>query len=234
MTKILHIETATDICSVALSKEEEILSYITVPEANVHSAKLTLFIDEIMKDSDSVYTDLEAISVSIGPGSFTGLRIGVAVAKGICVGLDKPLIGINTLQSLVVAANRETTLTDELICTLIDARNNEVYFALYDTRINELMEPGIGILTPENLVDYSESNIIFVGDGVSKWATCFKGQPNRFLKEGILPDARNLVPLAFSKFQQKIFENISDFEPYYLRDFKAKKGFKIQKILNHS
>ncbi|MFC2114090.1 tRNA (adenosine(37)-N6)-threonylcarbamoyltransferase complex dimerization subunit type 1 TsaB [Bacteroidota bacterium] len=232
MAIILHIETATDICSVALSQKEEILCFKTVPEANLHSAKLTLFIDEIMHQAGLEYSDLDAVSVSMGPGSFTGLRIGVAVAKGICFGLNKPLIGVSTLQALVVAALRENKLTNELICSLIDARNNEVYYALYNEKFNELIQPDIGQFNQTDINSFLDNKIIFVGDGVLKWTADFRNHPNAIIQENMLTDARNLVPLALRKYNLQEFEEIASFEPYYLRDFKAKKGFKIKKILN--
>lgn len=234
MNRILHIETATDICSVALSERDNILEFKTIKEKNIHSAKLSLFIDELMKKSSTSYNELAAISVSKGPGSFTGLRIGVSVAKGICFGLQIPLIGVNTLRSLATALKRERELLNENICTLTDARNNEVYFAVYNTNNEVLLEPEVGLLDSEKLkVFHQGSKLLFIGDGVEKWAEEYKNNESTELLTNILPDARNLIPLAWEKYQNKEFENLEYFEPYYLRDFKAKKvSLKIKKILN--
>ncbi|MBL6962391.1 MAG: tRNA (adenosine(37)-N6)-threonylcarbamoyltransferase complex dimerization subunit type 1 TsaB [Bacteroidetes bacterium] len=233
MNWILHIETATDICSVALSEKNQLIDYVTLYEKNIHSAKLTTIMDELMKRSSISYSNLAAVSVSKGPGSFTGLRIGVSLAKGICYGIQKPLMGINTLQSLVSALKRNTELADENICSLLDARNNEVYYAVYDKNNKVLLAPQVGLLEPGKLKAFHQSNtLIFVGDGVDKWTADYNNQVNVKMLSNILPDARNLISLSWEKYQNKDFELLESFEPYYLRDFKAKKGsLKIKKIL---
>jgi tRNA threonylcarbamoyladenosine biosynthesis protein TsaB len=232
--KILHIETATDICSVALSEDDKLVDYISLHEKNIHSSKLTLFIDELLEKTANSYSNLDAVSVSKGPGSFTGLRIGVSVAKGICYGIEKPLIAVNTLRSLITALKREQELKDEHICTLIDARNNEVYYAIYDANYRAVLEPEVGKLEPEKMREFlSNRKMIFIGDGVEKWAESFNNNDNCMLLSTVLPDARNLIPLAVEKYKNKDFEDLNYFEPYYLRDFKAKKvSLKIKKILN--
>jgi tRNA threonylcarbamoyladenosine biosynthesis protein TsaB len=234
VNKILHIETATDICSVALSSGEDLVDHISVHERNIHSAKLSIFIDQIMKRNKWAYTDLQAASVSKGPGSFTGLRIGISVAKGICYGANCKLIGVNTLRSLVTALKNKMVVTDEKICSLIDARNNEVYFAVYDKDYQSHLAADIGKLDAEALKKIiAENKVVFIGDGVSKWTQAFREDTNCRFYEEMLPDARNLIPLAHQKFIRGEFEDLASFEPYYLRDFKAKKvSLKIKKILN--
>ena len=142
MTLILSIETATDVCSVAISENESIIDSISINERNVHSARLASF------------SDLSAIAMSKGPGSFTGLRIGVSIGKGIAYGLDIPIIGINTLESIAYRASQTDKSAGIIWCPVIDARNNEVYFALYDQELNEILTADAGLINENSFTNF--------------------------------------------------------------------------------
>ena len=225
MANILCIETATTACSVTLNRDGDILSVKETAEKNAHSAKLTLFIDEILKDNNLVFSDLDAVAVSKGPGSYTGLRIGVSTAKGLCYALDIPLIAINTLQSLAWGVVKKHTDGKSgpgtLFCPMIDARRMEVYAAVYNSNLKEVRETRADIIETGSFSDYlDKSRVFFFGDGAGK---C-KGtiiHPNAVFEDGIFPSAANMSILAHQKFQQKQFEDVAYFEPFYLKDFIA-------------
>ncbi|NOX48340.1 MAG: tRNA (adenosine(37)-N6)-threonylcarbamoyltransferase complex dimerization subunit type 1 TsaB [Chlorobi bacterium] len=225
MANILCIETATTTCSVALTQGGDILSIKETTEKNAHSAKLTLFIDEILKENKLAFSDLDAVTISKGPGSYTGLRIGVSTAKGLCYALDIPLISINTLQSLAWGMAKKHTDDksgqETLFCPMIDARRMEVYAAVYDSNLKEVRETRADIIEANSFSDYlDQSRVIFFGDGADK---C-KGtiiHPNAVFMDGISPSAANMAIPAFQKYGQKKFEDVAYFEPFYLKDFIA-------------
>jgi tRNA threonylcarbamoyladenosine biosynthesis protein TsaB len=232
MPLILHIETSTDICSVALSKGKDIIGFISVNEKNAHSAQLTSFIENLFNNNNLKIVQLNAVCVSKGPGSFTGLRIGVAVAKGICFGAHKPLISVNTLQSLASPLSKDLS-KNELICSMIDARNNEVYYAIYDQNYNEVLETTAGLIDEKQIISIINGKQLYlVGDGIKYWKFDLSDKMNFILRNDVLPDARNLIPIALQKYNSGDFEDIVNFEPFYLRDFKARKlSMKINKVL---
>lgn len=233
MTKLLHIETSTDICSIALSINDKIVENKSVNDRNVHSEKLTIFIKEILTNANVPFNQLDAIAVSKGPGSFTGLRIGIAVAKGICYGLDIPLISVNTLHSFYYGLNDSEKAKDNLFCSLADARNNEVYYSVFDNELNELIETKVGVLESSTLEKfYSKSKLIFIGNDIDKWVEIFENEKNVVFKKNIFADAKNIFPIALKKYINKTFEDLNTFEPFYLKDFKVKKSLKLKKFLN--
>jgi tRNA threonylcarbamoyladenosine biosynthesis protein TsaB len=229
--KILAIETATDTCSVAFGDGRNTFSRLS-RDRNAHSSNLSLFIKEVLDKSGQNIDNLDAVVVSKGPGSFTGLRIGVSLAKGIAWGLDIPLISVSTLTamaySLITEINEKT-----LLCPVIDARNNEFYFAVYDHLLQEILPVSAGqIETKAFKKIINGREIIFFGDGIDKTRDVLNSLPYARIRENVFPDAANLIPLALQKYATGDFENLSTFEPFYLRDFKARNlGKKIARIL---
>lgn len=212
---ILNIETATKNCSVTLAKNGVTISYREIAEEGYsHAEKLHVFIEEIISESKITFQDLNAIAVSQGPGSYTGLRIGVSAAKGLCYALNIPLIAIDTLQSL--AAQIETT--DGIIIPMIDARRMEVFSASYDKNLNTLKSVAAEIITEESYVD-QEDEIHFVGDGASKCKEFLNKSNFIFHDEIIYPSAKQMSLLSFEKHKKSDIVDVAYFEPLYVKDF---------------
>ena len=223
MLNTLCIETATTICSVALASDGSILSERKSSEKNAHSAIITLFIDDILKEVGLEYTDIDAIAVSKGPGSYTGLRIGVSTAKGLCYALDVPLISVNTLQSMAkgMADNLINEDSSTLFCPMIDARRMEVYSAIFDNNTREVRETKAEIIEPDSFAEYlTNHKMIFFGDGAPKCRDIIT-HPNAVFYDDINPSAANMAEIAKEKFKGKQFENVAYFEPFYLKEFIA-------------
>lgn len=223
MSLILSIETATYICSVALSEGDRIIAIRETNEKNAHSRLLTVFIDEILNEAGIKATQLDAIAVSEGPGSYTGLRIGVSAAKGICYAIGKPLIDISTLKALALAMQYESTDGDLLI-PAIDARRMEIYTAVYDLQLNELTAPGSVIVDEfffRNLPGHKR--IIMAGDGAAKCVPIAEVSDRIVLTGEVHPSAKSIARLAWLKYQEKDFADTAYFEPFYMKEFLAGK-----------
>lgn len=229
MSLILSIETGTDICSVALSEDSEIKALRESSQGRDHAKNLGVFISEILKEYSLETEDLSAVAVGMGPGSYTGLRIGVSLAKGICYAENIPLIGISSLYSLAAAAledyNAGITPIEDIekatLCPMIDARRMEVYAALYNANLEEIEHVAAHIIDQTSFLKYRQDNnrLIIFGNGADKCCD--------ILSEGveymnITPSARGLIKEAHRKFDEKIFEDVAYFEPFYLKDFVAK------------
>ena len=235
MAVILNIETATQVCSVALSMDGEVVRIMESSEKNVHSSVITVFIDEIIKNAGIPFSALDAVAVSKGPGSYTGLRIGVSTAKGICYALDKPLVAIGTLESMAAGIresvtggemssapnfNHEMSSKSDLFCPMIDARRMEVYSALFDQDLHLMRKTEAEIIAAESFSEFLGNHIIwFAGDGAEKCRPLLEGHPNARFIPGFLISAAHMVKLAESKFSRSEFENNAYFEPFYLKDF---------------
>jgi tRNA threonylcarbamoyladenosine biosynthesis protein TsaB len=223
--KILLIETATQVCSAAVSDGGSIVALKESREQLSHSEQLSLFIQEVMQGAGLEFGQLDAVAVSMGPGSYTGLRIGVSAAKGVCYAMDKPLIGINTLESLangLILTNKVHLSPTDLICPMIDARRMEVYMALFDTKGQNVKETEAVILDAETFLDLPESQLIWViGDGASKCSSLFADRPNIKLLDNFLPSTTFLASLAEEAFKRGDFADTAYFEPFYLKDFVA-------------
>ncbi|MUU79227.1 tRNA (adenosine(37)-N6)-threonylcarbamoyltransferase complex dimerization subunit type 1 TsaB [Winogradskyella endarachnes] len=220
MALVLNIETATTNCSVSLSKDGETL---VLKEDNSleysHAETLHLFIDEVFKISNIKPSEIDAIAVSKGPGSYTGLRIGVSSAKGLCFALNKPLISISTLESLA----HQVKHTDGLIIPMLDARRLEVYSAIYNSNLELHRDIKAEILSEDSYADLLETNkVYFIGNGVSKTETLINHHNAVFI-EGKLPSANEMSLLAELKYKKSDTEDVAYFEPYYLKDFVALK-----------
>jgi tRNA threonylcarbamoyladenosine biosynthesis protein TsaB len=223
MVRILSIETGTATCSVALSVNHELvaLKELHEQESN-HARNLSVFVQEVLLEGKIKATDLSAVAIGKGPGSYTGLRIGVSTAKGICYAAGIPLIAINSLKAMAQGAIESIDFPEKaLICSTIDARRMEVYAAVYTKQLDEVMVTQAMVLNSgsfDNLL--SSNNIFFIGNGTQKVKALITS-PNAHYLENIKPSARFMIPLAYEMFNQKQFENVAYFEPFYLKDFVA-------------
>ena len=219
MSLILNIETATKNCSVSLAKDGITILTKEISEAGYsHAEKLHVFIEEILKETQSNVKDLKAVAVSKGPGSYTGLRIGVSSAKGICYALDIPLIAVDTLQILA----KQLKVEKGIIVPMIDARRMEVFSAVYDNNHNKISEVQAEILTGKSYAEIQE-NVYFIGDCQEKCKTVLTKPNFHFVTESIFPSANEMSALSFEKFLNKDFEDVAYFEPFYLKDFMVMK-----------
>lgn len=215
MTYILNLETATKNCSVSISQDGKTILCKEMAEAGYsHAEKLHVFIEECLKESKLSFNDLSAIAVSQGPGSYTGLRIGVSAAKGLGFALNLPLISVDTLQVLA----SQLSITEGVIIPMIDARRMEVYSAIFTSKFDKIREVQAEILTENSFEGFSET-IHFVGDCAEKAKTVLTNANFIFHEEIIYPSANEMGVLSYQKFQQNEFEDVAYFEPYYLKDF---------------
>lgn len=222
MDYILHIDTSTAVCSVCLSKNGELIDAIEDKQGMKHASHLTVFIDEILKKNSIEATDLVAVSINKGPGSYTGLRIGVSTAKGIAFGANIPVVTVSTLYSLFeLCKSNKVDLIDEktLFCPMIDARRMEVYNAVYDINGNSIQKIQATIVDENSFSDLLENNkIIFFGDGASKCKNTIKSTNAVFIDD-ILCSSIGSINKSYQKYKNQDFEDTAYFEPYYLKDF---------------
>ncbi len=226
MPIILNIETATSVCSIAVSKDGKLLSLKEIVDGNSHSSVITIFIQQLMEECKLSISDIGAIAVSKGPGSYTGLRIGVSTAKGLCYSLDKPLIAINTLQAMAwgMAKMNAGNLKNSLFCPMIDARRMEVYTAFYNYSNEEVRETSADIIDQYSYNDIlSKQQVIFAGNGSDKCKEILLAYPNASFLDGFQASAKYMISIAENKFKKSEFENTAYFEPFYLKDFVAGK-----------
>ncbi len=220
MATILNIETSTEVCSVTIAKEGELLFKKESQEGLNHSELLTVFIENLFTENNFQHNHLDAVAVSKGPGSYTGLRIGVSVAKGLCYGLDIPLIAVNSLEILGVSA-AENSSEKMLFCPMIDARRMEVYTALYNHKGEEIEPVSAEIIDPAFHANYLASDkILFFGNGAEKCKTQIN-HPNAVFGEPQKTSAQFMQKLTEEKYNKKEFEDVAYFEPFYLKNFVA-------------
>lgn len=215
---LLHIETSTGVCSVALSHNTSLLAERWQNEANVHAEKLTTFCEEVMTEAGISFSQLNGVCVSMGPGSYTGLRIGVSAAKGFCYALSIPLLAVNTLEALAYGMQAEAN-ANMLLCPMLDARRMEVYRAVFDDQLNT-REATSPLVVDETSFDHllAENVVLFAGDGLPKCQPILERYPNaRF--STVLPAARHLITPALKKMNAGDVEDIAWFEPFYLKTF---------------
>ncbi|HVV53796.1 MAG TPA: tRNA (adenosine(37)-N6)-threonylcarbamoyltransferase complex dimerization subunit type 1 TsaB [Mucilaginibacter sp.] len=222
---ILQIETATSACSIALSHNGELLVCREVDQRNVHAEKITLFIDEVMAIAGIGYNDLDAVAVSCGPGSYTGLRIGVSTAKGLCFALNKPLIAVETLEAMAQGMReKEDLAANALLCPMIDARRMEVFTAVFDASGNKIRPVSADIIDAESLSDLlRDRQMIFFGDGAAKCRSVLGHNSHAVFVDDFVNSARYLTKIATEKFLSNDFADVAYFEPFYLKDFIAGK-----------
>jgi tRNA threonylcarbamoyladenosine biosynthesis protein TsaB len=215
MTFILHLETSTKSCSVALSKDGKLVAMKEqLTEEFSHGENLTLYIQDVLAEAGIEIGNLNAVSIASGPGSYTGLRIGVSTAKGICYALNIPLISIDALVSLSNIAKEKHPNTN--LCAMIDARRMEVYCAVYDSNLNLICPISAVILEDDSFAAFEP--FAFFGDGAKKANNLWKKRNCQY-DDSIYSSAKGQITLAFNKYQNSDFEDVAYFEPYYLKDF---------------
>ena len=215
MTYILNIETATKNCSVSLTKNGQTIALREIAEQGYsHAEKLHVFIEEIIREAGILFNDLSAVAVSHGPGSYTGLRIGVSTAKGLCYSLNIPLISIDTLTSLA----SKVKIEKGIIIPMIDARRMEVYSAIFDSNFAMIREVQAEVLNENSFSDFKET-IYFLGDSNEKAKTILTNSNFVFLDDFVYPSSTEMNILSFEKYKNRTFEDVAYFEPYYLKDF---------------
>jgi len=226
---ILHIETATDICSVALSEGDRELSLVESGQARSHASLLNSFIRESISQAGKELRDLDGVAVSKGPGSYTGLRIGVSTAKGLSYALEIPLLATGTLESMANgllshAAIRELiSIHDDLLllCPMLDARRMEVYAGFYTIKGNLFRQVSADIIDEKSYHEILEAHpVCFFGNGADKCKAVLD-HPNAIFIDGINPSATTMIDPVLKKYQLKQFEDVAYFEPFYLKDFIA-------------
>ena len=218
-THLLCIETATTVCSVCVTADDKILAYKEINNGFSHAENLHVFIQDVLKEANLSIKQINAVAISKGPGSYTGLRIGVSTAKGLCYALQIPLISIDTLQSMAYAVAHDKN-EDALYCPMLDARRMEVYCAVYDKDL-EIIKPVNALVVDEKSIEMFNLNkpIYFFGDGMPKIKKLLQNNKNSFFIEDIVPSANNMATLAFIKFTKQQFEDVAYFEPFYLKEF---------------
>jgi tRNA threonylcarbamoyladenosine biosynthesis protein TsaB len=226
MALVLCIETGTDICSVGIAENGELISLRESDEGRDHARKVALFVDEILRENQLLPEELAAVAVGKGPGSYTGLRIGVSFAKGLCYGLQRPLIAVGSLDSLTEVAREdyEAGIIDvdnwehAVLCPMVDARRMEVYTQLFDTTGHALTEVSAEVVTSDSFAQWrTQSPFVIFGNGAAK---CTEVLPDAHLVE-VVPSARGLARLAQGAFERGEFVDTAYFEPFYLKNFVA-------------
>lgn len=222
MPCILNIDTATEVCSVAVADNHEVIFNKIETKGPSHAVLLGVFVEEALNFLRQNNKTLDAVAVSCGPGSYTGLRIGVSEAKGLCYGLNIPLIAINT--PLIMASgiiNSQSIEKNTLLCPMIDARRMEVYAAIYDHQLNVIRQIQADIVDKETYRNFlNENNVIFFGNGAEKCKDEINNS-NAIFIENIYPKAADMIPLSIKLFNDKKFEDVAYFEPFYLKEFVA-------------
>ena len=229
MSCILNIETSTDVCSVAISDNGQVVFNKEDHSGPNHAVKLGVYVDEALSFIDAHGIPLEAVAVSCGPGSYTGLRIGVSMAKGICYGRDVKLISIPTLELMAVPVllGEHPAEEDALIVPMLDARRMEVYAKVMDRALKEVRPIQADIVDAETYKEYLDrGTVYFFGNGAEKCMEVIN-HPNARLVKGIEPLAKNMAPLAEKRFVEGNFEDVAYFVPFYLKDFVAKMPKKL-------
>jgi tRNA threonylcarbamoyladenosine biosynthesis protein TsaB len=227
--KILNIETSTRVCSVALAMDGKVVALQESNTENSHARQITVFAEQLMYRSGITFQDLDAIAVSKGPGSYTGLRIGVSTAKGFCYSLDKPLIAVGTLRSLahgiILQFLKEGKNPDDfLFVPMVDARRMEVYCAVYDSHLQEKRPVKAEVIDENSFRTFLQQDkpLVFIGDGATKCREVLsQASAKAIFPNEFLASAAYMAPLAEEKLQARQFEDTAYFEPFYLKDFIA-------------
>jgi len=219
---ILHIETATEVCSVAVSKDNKIIFSKEETKGPSHAVLLGQFVNEAIEYLRKENIKPDAVAVSCGPGSYTGLRIGVSEAKGLCYGMDIPLIALNTLKIIAHGVLINNAIEeDALLCPMIDARRMEVYDAIYNNQLQELRQVSADIIDENSFSEFlSEKKVVFFGNGAEKCKAVLHSHNAVFL-EDIYPKASDMTLLAEEAFRNNDFVDVAYFEPFYLKEFVA-------------
>lgn len=216
---LLHIESTSTVCSIAISKDDELVALKELNNGYTHAENLHVFIEQLLKETTLSSNDLNAISISSGPGSYTGLRIGFSAAKGLAYALQIPLITIDTLKAL---SNKviQKTKSDVLFCPIMDARRMEVYCAVYDNSFNEVLHIQALVVDETSIQTFHlNKDIYFFGDGMPKAKDLLQSLPNAHFIDYVTASASSMISLAFKKYQANDFADVAYSEPNYLKEF---------------
>lgn len=222
---ILCIETSTAVCSVALVDKGDVIAMRESLDGQNHAEKITVFIDEMMKEIRMSYKELDAVAVSMGPGSYTGLRIGISTAKGFCYAMEKPLIAVDTLAAMAYGfiSSQLSAISYQptaILCPMIDARRMEVYSAFFNEKLERISETEAIIIDENSFSDLKENHHLYLfGDGADKLATLFENDENITVVEKFHCSAAYMATLAEKAFKNKDFVDAAYFEPFYLKNF---------------
>ncbi len=232
---ILCLETSTAVCSVALVENGNVVALRESLDGQNHAEKITLFIDEVMKEAGIAYKDLDAVATSMGPGSYTGLRIGVSTAKGLCYAMEKPLIAIDTLAAMACGfLSQQSTVnsqqiessefkaqsSESILCPMIDARRMEVYTAFFNEKLERTSETEALVIDENSFMELKQNNHLYLfGDGADKLAALFQNDENITVVEKFHCSAAYMARLADEAFTNKQFVDTAYFEPFYLKNF---------------
>lgn len=218
MSRILHIETSTTVCSVCISADGKCVDSIKNFDGNNHSKLLGAFVNDILTENSLKPSDLDAVALSIGPGSYTGLRIGTSFSKGLCYGLEIPIITIPTLKIIAQNAKEKYNIEeDALLCPMIDARRMEVYCCIYDAALNEVRETRAEIIDENSFSEIlKDKKIYFFGNGAEKCKSVITHK-NAFFLDDVFPLATSMVTLADEAYKNEEFTDVAYFEPFYLK-----------------
>ena len=225
---ILCLETSTAVCSVALVENGKVIALRESLDGQNHAEKITIFIDEVMKEANMSYRDLDAVATSMGPGSYTGLRIGVSTAKGLCYAMEKPLIAVDTLAAMAYGFKdyKTTRLQDyklestDILCPMIDARRMEVYSAFFNEQLERISETNAIIIDENSFMEMKQNNHLYLfGDGADKLASLFENDENITVVEKFHCSAAYMAELADKAFKNNDFVDTAYFEPFYLKNF---------------
>jgi tRNA threonylcarbamoyladenosine biosynthesis protein TsaB len=225
MALILSIETSTNVCSVALHQDAQVIGIYELFTEKSHASAITLLIDQLLNNAGYQLADVSAIAVSKGPGSYTGLRIGVATAKGLCYALDKPLLSVSTLKAMAYGLNKHYPIKDFLFCPMIDARRMEVYCEVFNSELESILSVDARIINEHSFGELLASHpVVFFGNGAAKCKPLLSHQSNALFIDDVYPSARFTGVLAYGNYLNNNFENIAYFEPFYLKEFFYKKA----------
>jgi tRNA threonylcarbamoyladenosine biosynthesis protein TsaB len=221
MPFFLCIETSTTVCSVALFHQTKLISIRETNNGYTHAENLHVYIKEVFEDAGILFEQLDAVCVGKGPGSYTGLRIGVSAAKGIAFAKNIPLIGMNSLHNIAIGAITGNINDESVYITMIDARRMEVYLSVFDNKGIELKQTSSFIIDAESIseLNHKYKKIILLGDGATKCDPFVKNYPEIKLMINQMPSAKNMGNYCMEKYNNKTFENVAYFEPFYLKEF---------------
>ncbi|WP_205503423.1 tRNA (adenosine(37)-N6)-threonylcarbamoyltransferase complex dimerization subunit type 1 TsaB [Rufibacter psychrotolerans] len=220
MAYILSLETSSSVCSVALHQDRQLLSYAELQMEKSHSSHITIMVQQVVENAGIRLEQVDAVAVSGGPGSYTGLRIGSGTAKGLCYSLDKPLVSVGTLEAMARQVISGTPAPNRyLFCPMIDARRSEVYTCLLDHALGEVLPVEPLILEPTSFArELEKQPIIFFGSGAAKARALLPPHPNALWVEDVKPTAKAIGELAFAKLQAAQLEDVAYYEPFYLKE----------------
>ena len=221
---ILCLETSTAVCSVSLVNNGNVVALRESLDGQNHAEKITIFIDEVMKEAGVAYKDLDAVATSMGPGSYTGLRIGVSAAKGLCYAMEKPLIAIDTLAAMANGFLSQQSMVNGqqpmVLCPMIDARRMEVYTAFFNDKLERTSETEALVVDENSFMELKQNNHLYLfGDGADKLASLFENEANITVVEKFHCSAAYMAKLADEAFKNKQFVDVAYFEPFYLKNF---------------